>query len=731
IQSNAQITADGGGFYTVAGLGTGSSGTSAQGYLMGTGGSYGGYGGASALSGAPGVSYGSITHPINPGSGGGVPNSNLATPQTAGGGTVQMTVSGTLDLEGSISANGMSPTAEGSGGGSGGSIQLTALTLTGAGTISANGGGGVLPYSGGGGGGRIAVYYTTNKFTGKMFARGGQGYAGGGAGTIYSLGSTNTPAGNGTNTITSVNIGAGTVLVDNGGLRGTNTLLTTPEAFYLTVSGGAIVETPPTNSTLADPTLFLSSLVVQSNGSITTPTANDNASLIIYGDALVASNATISTDGQGYDGFGSNGPGAGQMATNGSGSGGGHGGNGGASASGESGGLAYDSSLQPINWGSQGGVPSTNFTSFSQGGGAIRMDVAGTLTVNGTITANGKSAVFPETGGGAGGSVWVEAGTLAGSGAITANGGAGEPSSGGGGGGGRIALYYATNSFSGSLNAAGAAGASAGQNGSIVSVTLVPPQIISQSPSGPTTNAVSSVILNLDSQASLISSGFFNATITTPNGVLPVEGVSYASSNMYPQDFSQLIVSFPAQTAVGIYTIAVTQVADLFGLFAPAYTNSFTIAQPIISGTITDTNDSPISGATIQPTDGIAATTTDANGNYFLSVPLGWSGTLTPSASGYVIVSASASYTNLVASATQNFLATPPSAFALNATPQSSGVNLAWFGARGVNYRVYYSTNLIDWHSYGVIVNGANQPVSVNVPATNGPKMFFRFGAQY
>ena len=573
IQSGAKIVADGGGFFGNQGAGAGSFGTSIQGYSMGTGGSFGGYGGSSALTSAPGSSYGSITQPLNiMGSGGGCSSPPYS--QSAGGGAVSMTVTGTLDLEGSISANAATPTAEGCGGGSGGSIWLTVGTLTGAGAISANGGAGILPYSGGGGGGRIAIFYATNQFTGAISARGGQGFVGGGAGTIYTLANTNP---------------TGSVIVDNGGLSGANTLLSTPQPFNLTVSGGAIAQTPPTNSSLTDPTLYLSSLLVQSNSLITTGSANDNASLVVFGNAVVATNGAIAVDGKGYNGSGSAGPGAGMMLSNGSGSGGGYGGAGGASASGEPGGITYGSSQQPIDWGSQGGVPSASFVNFSQGGGAIRLEVAGTLTVNGAVTANGKAALFQNTGGGAGGSVWLNVGTLGGNGAITANGGAGEPVNGGSGGGGRVALYYLTDNFTGVATASGAGGALPGQNGTVFATNLPALQIISQLPTGPVSNAVSFITLTCNSQLGQISLPLTNVTITTPNGVLPQTNLSFSSRNLYPQDITQIIISFPQQTAVGPYAIQINQqLVDMFGLQSPlVYTGSFTIAQPVIWGSIT------------------------------------------------------------------------------------------------------------------------------------------------
>ena len=116
-----------------------------------------------------------------------------------------------LLLDGRISANGSPALAEGSGGGSGGSVWVTAGTLTGAGTISANGGMGNgfgLTGGGGGGGGRIAIQYGVNLFFGVTTAQGGSGSAWGGAGTIYTIANSQS---------------WGQVLVDNGGQSGTNT----------------------------------------------------------------------------------------------------------------------------------------------------------------------------------------------------------------------------------------------------------------------------------------------------------------------------------------------------------------------------------------------------------------------------------------------------------------------------------------------------------------------------
>jgi len=58
------------------------------------------------------------------------------------------------------------------------------------------------------------------------------------------------------------------------------------------------------------------------------------------------------------------------------------------------------------------------------------------------------------TGGGAGGSVWVKCDELDGYGSITSNGGSGANNA-GGGSGGRIALYYKRSDYNGTLSAFG------------------------------------------------------------------------------------------------------------------------------------------------------------------------------------------------------------------------------------------------------------------------------------
>lgn len=134
----------------------------------------------------------------------------------------------------------------------------------------------------------------------------------------------------------------------------------------------------------------------------------------------------------------------------------------------------YGAGLTPTLLGSAGG--SGTGGSGSAGGGRIRLIAAGTLTVGGSVTANGANA-DSHTGGGSGGSVYIAAGVLEGGGSITANGGHDGSGGGGAGGGGRVAIYFGTiGDFSAEMTASGASTSGwsgfseTAENGSVVAL---------------------------------------------------------------------------------------------------------------------------------------------------------------------------------------------------------------------------------------------------------------------
>jgi hypothetical protein len=713
VTANATIEA-GGGIVTdaagsAAGLGSGAGHfSSGQPDDPCSGAGYGGNGaGSSGNLAMGGTAYGSATSPSSLGSGGGndVPYSLGG----AGGGSVRLTVNGTLAADGKISANGGNGSGVGGGGGSGGSVWLTVGTLTGSGSITANGGTGADAVGGGGGGGRISLGYSANDFVGLMSASGGGGYAQGGSGTIYTKANSQS---------------VGQLLLDNGGTPGADTPLssalgTPTQPFNLTIQNGAVVS-PQTSFPL------LNNLTVASGGSLTVQSNQSILDLLVFDNVDVASGGAIVVDGEGYDQ--ANGPGAGQSIAE-IGSGAGYGGVGGASAT-APGGAGYGSSNQPVDFGSGGGLGfGAPVGGGSQGGGALRLNVGGVLTVDGEISANGEPGLQDNSGGGSGGSIWVTAGTLAGGGQFVADGGAGGLPGGGGGAGGRIALYSHANAYFGLAAANGAEGDFAGADGTIYSNNVPPLQILSNSPNGIVSNAVSSVVLYFNDAPNPNSFSGSDVSLTAPNGPLPAGSfsVSMLSSASY-------LVSFPQQTAVGNYTLTVgTNIDDLYGQsMASAYMGTFSVSLPVIEGTITDTNGDPVAGVLLQASGGLSSTsTTDTNGNYALGFLPGLIFTVTPSQGAYVFVPSSRTYTDPSASiSNQNFTAISI-APVLTAAATATNLALSWQAMPGVTYQVYSSTNLTDWVPYGNAITGSNGAVQVLLPIGSGPGQFFSVQASH
>jgi hypothetical protein len=101
--------------------------------------------------GNPHRPYGSAEAPVTLGSGGGLGR---------GGGAIKVTASGTVRVNGAVTADGQS--GNGTGAGAGGSIFIVCERLEGSGRLRANGAGG----------GRIAVYFRHGAFTGRAEAKG-------------------------------------------------------------------------------------------------------------------------------------------------------------------------------------------------------------------------------------------------------------------------------------------------------------------------------------------------------------------------------------------------------------------------------------------------------------------------------------------------------------------------------------------------------------------------------
>lgn len=429
VAAGASINADGCGF--LAGQGPGKP---ADGYR---GGSHGGEGAVSSYASyqagyGPPVTYGTLYGPTTLGSGGSGVN--------RGGGAIKLSVSGRCRIDGRLSADGFYSGAANARGAAGCSIWIQAASLEGTGIISASGSAGTGGTIAGGGGGRIDISETVNHFAGELLVLGGswtgQNHVRGLPGTIVfpDVGTTLTR----TNFVPTTNIALG------GGISLSNVLVNPGITLWLGASSNDPVYT--FDSLVVTGTLSATGQVI-AIGNVSLPNAECGGSFtnplgmgvtIEARSLIVHPYGVIHADGQGYGG--GTGPGR-SLAT---GVGASHGGQGGWMLN-----PAYEP--QPV-YGVMTG-PTTlgsGGNGGSPGGGAIRLEIAETLVINGRLSADGQVS-GANNGGGAGGSLWIRAPTLEGQGRISASGAPGISTSHGGGGGGRIDVSETTNNFTGEI----------------------------------------------------------------------------------------------------------------------------------------------------------------------------------------------------------------------------------------------------------------------------------------
>ena len=432
--------------------------------------------------------YGSIRQPVTLGSGGSF---------QGGGGAVRISCGGDLTVDGTISVTGNN-TADWHTG-AGGSIWLTAKSLAGGGTINANGGHCTKTANDeGGGGGRISVLLTGDgadfsNFTGTMKAKLGKPSGGnchdGAGGTIY-------------RETAADRAGCGELIIDNTELAigetphdasdfslstqlnadfdvtprrivlrpgaklsvETNHVFTLPPIVqetdpnwtipgFLSVNSGELVVTDLTAFAAFPVPVILrgagskirlgaaggETLTVDSNFKLlVNNTATIDGSLHVLSGGVISHTANVSTRmnlavtgnltvdaGASIDATTCGGSSYGSDVNNTGGTYGGRGSNNALSC--------YGSVRFPTDYGSNG-----LGSGVSNGGGAIRVTVAGDFVLNGAVRSNGGDALYRT---GSGGSVWITARTLTGAGAISANGGTQTDQNYHPGGGGRVAVY--------------------------------------------------------------------------------------------------------------------------------------------------------------------------------------------------------------------------------------------------------------------------------------------------
>jgi hypothetical protein len=497
-----ELTINEGGAIDVSGKGyKGGTGRQGNGYGPGGGlgiqnyagggaghGGGGGSGGNSSYGGAGGDSYGSVSSPLTIGSGGG--NGNYGN-GGSGGGAIKLIVNGGVSIEGEILADGGDggPGNDSGGGGAGGSIWMSATEITGIGYMSAGGGDGATAGDdgGGGGGGRISLTYATSTLPlENIFYSGGIGPEGaedGEEGTLFIGviwdGSASSNWADGQNwkggiaptaaddvvidgnydNAPIINLSSGEITINSLTLGTNNTSL-------LTVSNGD----SDTKKLIVTNDVFIGGNGTLTHEQNTTPEEQQHKLFLEVGRNLtVEAGGSIDVSGKGYQ----SGEGFGPGTSDDSGGGGAYGGNGGDAGRNGIGGQAYGSISAPVSIGSGGGngYPH-NQESGGLGGGAIKINVLGTATINGTISADGDigtAYASNSPGGGSGGSIWLDFNTAQGTGNITSNGGNGLNNNyggGGGGGGGRIAIYFQSSTLN-SFSAYGGYGYQSGGAGTI------------------------------------------------------------------------------------------------------------------------------------------------------------------------------------------------------------------------------------------------------------------------
>ena len=476
VLSNGVINADGRGYAAGKGPGGGAS--------QWFGGAHAGVANTSPSYGLPTTNtYGSITEPVNLGSGGNV----------SGGGAVILDVAGTttVALGAKITANGIYAGSS-RGGGAGGSVNLKTAQLLGDGVICADGNG-----SNGGGGGRVAIAldgagadFAT--WTGLVSAYGGAG--GGGPGTVYLKPATGPDRliidNNGQATVDSamarmtvdppVDLTAfDSIEIRNRGIIGivSNTVFNFDAPNVVSVDNvntvidilGDTHVTYPADWVISNITVRgegirkpLQNVTIENTG-ILSHQANVyedqyKLNLMIQGPLRIRAGGQLHANGKGFRG--GKGPGAGSNEY----IAGAHGGAGNSSSGSYAKNLkTYGSVIAPVLLGSGGGNPN--------GGGAIRLNALGgiEMAAGAVIAANGADWASSR-GGGSGGSLWITTSALAGDGTISANGGYS------GGGGGRVSVELTSGTWDDWTGEITARGGTSSYNGAAGTVRWVSPE---------------------------------------------------------------------------------------------------------------------------------------------------------------------------------------------------------------------------------------------------------------
>jgi hypothetical protein len=449
--------------------------------------------------------YGNVLAPEDIGSGGESGNKNTS----SGGGAVKLTVAGAAVIDGTVAANAASQRLAGAnpekGFGAGGSIFITASSISGSGTVDVSArpaGVSETAYTSyAGSGGRMALVATSGNVTipmANLRADGSWGGYSAGAGTIFLKNSTDTNGSLliGNNAISwsfavryvrkdgctcvkpgetwtfdhvyvrdygILSVPPNATLVLPGGIESISSLTDSSAPFCgILYLGGTISLPVRQEHVLSGPWMFMAAVPFTFAGDVRLISKASIGSFQLYADSVAAYPAcTVAVTGDmtvesGASLYANN---RGRRGADSTPTMGYHGGSVASTSNHQS---VYDSILSPSlcgTGGRNGDMGNTN-----PGGGAIVLTVGGCLTLNGNANAGTGRVVDYHFG--AAGTINITAGSLTGTGAISANGVASNGKSRGAGAGGRVAVRLTDAGatfadFSGTIKAEGNNGNSA------------------------------------------------------------------------------------------------------------------------------------------------------------------------------------------------------------------------------------------------------------------------------
>jgi len=161
-------------------------------------------------------------------------------------------------------------------------------------------------------------------------------------------------------------------------------------------------------------------------------------------------------------------------------------------------------------------------------------------------------------------------------------------------------------------------------------------------------------------------------------------------------------------------------------------TVSFTVtSNPTISGYVRTEGGSGISGVTLSFSNGGGSTTTNSSGYYSKQVPYGWSGTVTPSKSGYTFSPPSRSYSNVTSNQTnQNYTGSPPCyTLSISISPNGSGSV-----SKSPDKSCYYNENVTltatanpgySFDHWGGALSGSSNPATIYMNSNKSVTAYF------